>query len=82
MKHKASRHLKDIIVTAFNAGMRKGELRELKWKYVDKEKMVIRLPETATKEGSPKIIPINHHVKEVLDSIPRALNHNFVFTYK
>jgi integrase len=35
-----------------------------------------------TKESKPKRIPVNHHVKEVLDNIPRYLNHDFIFTYR
>ena len=28
-----------------------------------------------------KAIPINHHVKKVLDILPRALHHDIVFTF-
>ena len=54
----------------------------LKWSYVDKNKKLIRLPKEITKEDRAKTIPINHHVKKVLDSIPRALLHDYVFTYR
>jgi hypothetical protein len=40
------------------------------------------LPAEITKEGRPKNIPINYHVKKALDSIPRAILHDYVFTYK
>ena len=79
---KAPQHLKAFIIVAFNTGMRVGELRLLKWKYIDKINFLIRLPADITKEGRPKNIPINHHVKNVLDSLPRAIMHDFVFTYK
>ena len=79
---KAPQHLKAFIIVAFNTGMRVGELRLLKWSYVDKVSQFIRLPADITKEEKPKDIPINHHVKEVLDSLPRAILHDFVFTYK
>ena len=69
-----------MIVTAYNTGMRPGEIKELKWSYIDRKAVFIRLPEEATKEKSAKDIPINHHVKTVLDSVPRAINHDFVFT--
>ena len=71
-----------MIIVAFNTGMRLGELRKLKWSYIDREAGVIRLPEDATKEKKAKIIPINHHVNKVLSEIPRALKHNFVFTHE
>lgn len=78
----AKSHLAPIIIIAYNTGMRRGELRQLKWAYIDREKMFIRLPKEVTKEGKPKNIPINHHVKTVLDNLPRALKHDFIFTYK
>lgn len=62
--------------------MTSGELRDLKWSYIDRKEMMIRLPAGVTKEKRPKSIPINHHVKDVLDSVPRALMHDFVFTYR
>jgi integrase len=54
----------------------------LKWSYIDKVNQYIRLPAEATKEGRPKNIPINHHVRKTLDSLPRAILHDYVFTYK
>ena len=62
--------------------MQLGELRLLKWSYVDKVNKYIRLPAETTKEGRSKNIPINHHVRKTLDSLPRSILHNFVFTYK
>jgi integrase len=62
--------------------MRQGELLKLRWSHIDREKGFIRLPQEITKESKPKNIPMNHHVKKVLDSLPRAIHHDFVFTYK
>ena len=76
------RHLQAVIITALNTGMRLGELRTLRWSYIDQDAMMIRLPEEVTKEGRKKNIPINHHVKTVLDKLPRNINHDFVFTYR
>ncbi|MCG6973105.1 MAG: tyrosine-type recombinase/integrase [Desulfobacterales bacterium] len=78
----APQHLKAFIIVAYNTGMRVGELRLLKWSYVDKVNKYIRLPAETTKEGRSKNIPINHHVRKTLDSLPRSILHNFVFTYK
>jgi len=80
-------HLKNIIIVAYNTGMRPSETRTLKWSYIDRENMFIRLPKEVTKEKKPKSIPINHHVKVVLDSLQpgpklvEADHHEFVFTY-
>jgi integrase len=78
----AATHLKPILKVAYNTGMRLGELRLLKWSYIDRKAGFIRLPANATKEKKSKNIPINHNVQEVLKNIPRALKHDFVFTYR
>jgi integrase len=80
--YAAAPHLKPILKVAYNTGMRLGELRLLKWSYIDRKAGFIRLPANATKEKKSKNIPINHNVQEVLKNIPRAINHDFVFTYR
>jgi integrase len=74
-------HLKAIITMAYNTGMRLGEIRNLEWGHIDRGNGLIRLPAELTKESKPKIIPLNHHVKKVLAELPRAIHHDFVFTY-
>ncbi len=75
-------HLKALVITAFNTGMRSGELMNLQWSHIDQDKWFIRLPADITNEERAKTIPINHHVKEILDALPRHLHHDFVFTYE
>ncbi|MBM4302518.1 MAG: site-specific integrase [Deltaproteobacteria bacterium] len=75
-------HLKAFLTVAFNTGMRTGELRALRWSHIDREKWVIRLPADLSKERRAKVIPINHHVKQVLADLPRAIHHDFVLTYQ
>jgi len=79
---KVPRHLKTFVIIAYNTGMRIGELRLLKWSYIDKNNNYIKLSEEVTKERRPKNIPMNHHVKRELDSLPRAVLHDYVFTYR
>jgi integrase len=78
----AASHLKGIITTAFNTGMRAGELRGLRWSHIDREHWLIRLPADVTKESRAKVVPMNHHVKKVLAGLTRTIHHDFVFTYK
>jgi integrase len=78
----AAPHLKPILTIAFNTGMRTGEIRGLQWAHIDREKWVIRLAADLTKESRAKVIPINHYVKAVLSGLPKALHHDFVFTYR
>ena len=79
---KTPLHLRNFLIVAYYTGMRSGEIRNLKWSYIDKDKGMIRLPAAITKEHRNKNIPINHHVRKVLDSLPRPIHHDFVFTYK
>ncbi len=78
----AAPHLKGILIVAFNTGMRKGELLGLRWSNIDKDAGFVRLGKDETKEGKKKSIPINANVKKVLDEIPRALRHDYVFTFR
>lgn len=82
LTEKAAQHLRPIIITAFNTGMRMGEILDLKWSQVARKEGVIRLPAESVKEKKDKTIPINHHVETVLRDTPRALMHNNVFTYR
>ena len=43
---------------------------------------MIRLPADVIKERENKNIPINHHVKDALDALPRGLHHDYVITYR
>jgi len=78
----ASQHYRAVLIIAFNTGMRLGEIKALRWSYIDKKAMMIRLPKKVTKEGRDKDIPINHNVKGILDSIPQTLTPNdYVINY-
>ena len=76
----ATSHFRPVLITAYHTGMRSGELQKLQWNHIDRKKGFIRLPAEITKERREKNIPINHHVKSVLNALPRSINHNFVFT--
>lgn len=65
----ALKHLRPVLITAYNTGMRSGELRLLQWSHIDRKRQFIRLPVEVTKERKKKVIPINHHVRDVLDDI-------------
>lgn len=78
----APNHLKAFLIIGLNTGMRTGELRALRWSYIDREKWVFRLPAGVTKESKTKVIPINHHVRRLLANLPRAVHHDFVLTYR
>ncbi len=70
-------HLRPIVVTALNTGMRKGEILKLKWDNVDLKHGFILLDNT--KNGERREIPINDTLRSTLMSIPRRLDVPFVF---
>jgi integrase len=78
----APAHYRAVLTIAFNTGMRLGEIKALQWSHIDWNNMMIRLPKDVTKEGRAKDIPINHHVKAVLDSLPRSILCDQVITYR
>jgi integrase len=80
--NEASPHYRAVLTIAYSTGMRLGEIKNLKWSYIDRDAMMIRLPSDAVKERRAKIIPINHHVESVIDALPRALKHDYVITYR
>jgi len=80
LKHSLA-YFRPFLIMAFNTGMRKGEIKKLRWSYIDRDNMIIRLPKKITKEKRDKDIPINHNVKDVLDSLPRSIVHDYVITH-
>ncbi len=77
----APKHFRGMLIIGMNTGMRPGELRQLRWEYVDRKQGFIRLPADFTKERREKAIPINHHVKAALEGQMRYLHHDYVFTF-
>lgn len=69
----ASRHLKDILITAYWTGMRKGEILTLRWNRVDMKERFIRLRPEDTKTGQPRTVPIGTALYDVLQGIPRGI---------
>lgn len=70
-------HLRPIVVTALNTGMRKGEILSLKWENVDLNHKFILLDRT--KNGERREIPINATLRATLIGIKRRLDISHVF---
>jgi integrase len=72
-------HLKPIVVTALNTGMRKEEILSLEWeKHVDLNHGFILLD--VTKNGERREIPINQTLRDTLQKLVRHINSPYVFT--
>lgn len=52
-------HIRPIVVTALNTGMRKGEILDLKWSRVDMKNRKITVANA--KNNETRVIPINRH---------------------
>jgi integrase len=70
-------HLKPIVITALNTGMRKSEVLNLRWDQVDLTHGFILLD--ITKNGERREIPIHSTMKETFKSISRRLDVPHVF---
>lgn len=70
-------HLKPIIITALNTGMRRGEVLNLKWDQVNlKERFILVLN---TKSSKRRIVPINDLLYEVLHDLKKSTDSDYVF---
>ena len=70
-------HLRPIVITALNTGMRKREILGLQWDQVDLKHGFILLG--ITKNGEKREIPINKTLRETLMALPRHIKIPFVF---
>ncbi len=70
-------HLRPIVITALNTGMRKGEILSLKWDNVDLSHGFILLD--ITKNGERREIPINETLKASLQGLMRRLDTPYLF---
>ena len=71
-------HLKPIVITALNTGMRRGEILGLKWdEHIDLKHGFILL--NNTKNGERREIPINNTLRSVLQGLTRRLDIPYVF---
>lgn len=66
--------LKPIVIFALNTGMRRGEILSLRWKDLDLKNGIILIPDTATKTGQKREIPMTEAVERLLTAMVRPLN--------
>lgn len=71
-------HLKPIVITALNTGMRLGEILGLKLEQVDLKHGFILLHRT--KNNERREIPINPTLRGTLEAIPHGPESEYVFT--
>ena len=70
-------HLRPVVITALNTGMRRGEILGLTWDRVDLQNSLILLD--ITKNGERREIPINSTLRETFKGLVRRLDNPHVF---
>lgn len=71
-------HLKPIVITAINTGMRRGEILGLRWdRHMDLKHGFILLDNT--KNGERREIPINQTLKAIFHGLTRRIDIPYVF---
>ncbi len=74
---QCSEHLRPLVVTAVNTGMRRGELLNLKWPQVDLQNRKITV--INTKNNESRVIPVNKTLYDELFSLSRKPKGEYVF---
>lgn len=74
---ESAEHLRSIIITALNTGMRKNEILTLTWSCVDLKQRLIQV--VKTKSGKNREIPINDDLLEVLEELKKHKLSGYVF---
>jgi integrase len=75
---KCRKHLRPIVVTALNTGMRKSEILNLRWADVDLKNLRITI--NNSKNNERRIVPINKNLHKELSPLLKRANGNFVFS--
>jgi integrase len=75
--NSCDKHLRPIVITALNTGMRKCEFLSLKWDNLDLRHGFILL--NHTKNGERREIPINQTLKDILKGTTRRIDVPYVF---
>jgi len=73
----ADKHVRPILITALNTGMRKTEILTLKWDQVDLSNGFLLLDKT--KNGEKREVPINTTLTNTLKSLIRRIDIPYVF---
>ena len=73
-----AKHLRPIVVTALNTGMRKSEILNLKWSELDLNNRKITV--INTKNNETRVIPINQTLYDALSHLSRKPETEYVFS--
>ena len=72
-------HLRPIVITALDTGMRRGELLNQLWEHVDFDRKLLSVTHSKTAEGEHRQIPLTPRVYEMLSNDWKPSGHVFTF---
>jgi len=75
----ASQDLKPILVIAYETGMRKQEVLNLRWSQVDLKEGCLALAPQDTKTDEGRVIYLTQRARQALQDMPRLLRCDYVF---
>lgn len=62
-------HLRPFIICALDSSMRRGEMLQLRWTFVNLHQGIIALPGEVTKTGKPRSVPITPRLRVELEAL-------------
>lgn len=75
----SSDHLRPIVITALDTGMRRGELLNQRFEDVDFDRGVISVSHSKTAEGEHRLVPMTTRLLELLDGLRKPSGVIFTF---
>ena len=76
----AAPHLRSIIITALDTGMRRGELLHQRWEHVDFNRRLLSVTQSKTAGGEGREIPLTERVHSLLLALRQT--EGLLFTFK
>src|SRR5262245_43943383 len=67
-------HLRPLIICALDTAMRRGEMLQLRWAFVNLHQGVINLPPEITKTEKPRSVPITPRLRAELEALREKAN--------
>lgn len=69
-----------IVLCACDSGMRRNEIRQLQWSWIDRERMELALPNWACKGGRGRTVPMTTRQLAAIDTMVRDIRSPYVLT--
>lgn len=67
-----------IVLCACDSGMRRNEIRQLQWSWIDRIRLEIRIPNWAAKGGRGGAVPMTRRTLAAIDAVPRHIASTYV----